>query len=349
MIPRRAVFHGVGRPFSIEAAPLPDALADGSVLVRVDLATICGSDLHTWLGRRPTPVPAVLGHEGIGHVVTAGRGAESWLHRRVTWSLAASCGGCVPCTRYGLPQKCVELKKVGHEARDAGDGWHGTYASHLVLPAGTHLVEVPASIADGVAAPANCAWATVAAILETLPQPCELAVVQGAGMLGLGACAMLRARGVDRVVVVDVVESRLEHAAAFGAEPALATARAHCAPQSADLVVELSGDPRVVAEGLDLLRPGGAYHFAGFVHPDSRFELAGDRLVRGCLVLRGFHNYAPRHLDQAVAFLANPPRVPWPELIPAPLPLARLDEAFALAAQRTRLRIAVRADPGPPP
>ncbi|MCC6784478.1 MAG: alcohol dehydrogenase catalytic domain-containing protein [Planctomycetes bacterium] len=333
----------------METAPLPDALADGSVLVRVDLATICGSDLHTWLGRRPTPIPGVLGHEGVGRVVAVGHGVGHWLGRRITWSLAASCGRCAACTRHGLPQKCRELKKVGHDALESGDGWHGTYASHLVLPAGTHLVEVPASIPDRVAAPANCAWATVAAMLETLPQPCELAVVQGAGMLGLGACAMLRARGVERVVVVDVAEPRLAHAAAFGAEPALATARAHCAPRSADLVVELSGDPRVVAEGLDLLRPGGAYHFAGFVHPDSRFELAGERLVRGCLVLRGFHNYAPRHLDQALAYLADPPQVPWPELIPAPLPLERLDEAFALAAQRTRLRIAVRADLGPPP
>ena len=68
-----AVWRGPGGGFAIERIPLPGSLADGEVLVRVRLATLCGSDLHTVAGERETPLPTVLGHEMVGDVLgTAG-------------------------------------------------------------------------------------------------------------------------------------------------------------------------------------------------------------------------------------------------------------------------------------
>ena len=63
-----AVWAGPEAGFSVDPLPLPD-LRPGELLVRTELATICGSDLHTINGDRPTPLPTVLGHEAIGHVV----------------------------------------------------------------------------------------------------------------------------------------------------------------------------------------------------------------------------------------------------------------------------------------
>ncbi len=256
---RAAIFDGAARPLRIAERALPERLGPGEVLVEVDLATICGSDLHTLSGRRREATPCILGHEGLGRAVACGAGREAWLGRRITWTIASSCGACPACVEHGLPQKCRALWKVGHAPLDDGCGWNGTYASHLVLRAGTHLVEVPAEIPDAVAAPANCALATVVAVLEELPRSCRRAVIQGAGMLGLYACALLREAGVARVIVVDVEPRRLEHVAAFGGEAALGSALERCEPDSVDLVVELAGDPTVLAEGLTLLRPGGAY------------------------------------------------------------------------------------------
>jgi len=90
-----------------------------------------------------------------------------------------------------------------------------------------------------------------------------------------------------------------------------------------------------------MLRPGGHYLFVGMVHPDSVLNITGESIIRGCVSLRGFHNYAPRHLDRAVAFLGESAALPWPTLVSPPLPLERLDEAFALSATRRWARVAV--------
>jgi putative phosphonate catabolism associated alcohol dehydrogenase len=338
---RAAIFDGAARPLRIEARELPRALGPGEVLIEIGLSTICGSDLHTWRGRRVEPTPCILGHEGVGVVVAAGTGREAWLSRRVTWTLAASCGACTACVEHGLPQKCRALTKVGHEPLESGSGWNGTYASHLVLRRGATLVEIPAELPDAVVAPANCALATMVAVTEDLPRSCRVAVVQGAGMLGLYGCALLRSRGVARVVVVDVAPERLEHVPAFGGEPSLGSAFERLGPASADLVIEVAGDARVFSEGLALLRPGGAYHLAGLVHPSAALALSGEALVRGCLSLRGFHNYAPRHLEQAIAFLLRERLLPWERLVSPPLPLERTREALELAERRNWPRVAL--------
>src|SRR5690606_40727707 len=102
-----AVWDGGG--FRVRDEPLPE-VAGGEALVRVAMATICGSDLHTITGDRDTPVPTVLGHEAIGTVVAAGADAVTFdggtLHPgdRVTWTIGAACGACRRCRR-GVPQK----------------------------------------------------------------------------------------------------------------------------------------------------------------------------------------------------------------------------------------------------
>ncbi len=109
---------------------------------------------------------------------------------------------------------------------------------------------------------------------------------------------------------------------------------------SADVVIEAAGTPCLVKEGLRLLRPGGHYLFVGMVHPDSMLEVSGEAIIRGCVSVRGFHNYAPRHLDRAVAFLSESP-LPWASLVSPPLSLESLAEAFTLSATRRWARVAV--------
>ena len=109
---RVQIFQGPERGFVWSRHPLPSALAPGEVLVKLRLATICGSDLHTVRGLRPERTPAVLGHEGVGTVIAMGdNGQRRQLSEgdRVTWSIADSCGRCVFCTTYGLPEKCQSV------------------------------------------------------------------------------------------------------------------------------------------------------------------------------------------------------------------------------------------------
>jgi threonine dehydrogenase-like Zn-dependent dehydrogenase len=156
-------------------------------------------------------------------------------------------------------------------------------------------------------------------------------------LLGLHGCALLRAAGVERVIVVDTDEVRLARVAEFGGE---AMHGADVPAKCADVVIEAAGVPSIVNEGLRFLRPGGHYLFVGMVHPDSALNITGEAIIRGCVSVRGFHNYAPRHLDMAVAFLKQS-ALPWASLVSPPLPLAQLDEGFALSATRRWARVAI--------
>lgn len=345
------VFHGAERGLQAARHPLPPELGPGEILVELSLATLCGSDLHTLSGQRLEPTPAILGHEGVGAVAglgpDAGRGASIQVGDRVTWTIADSCGSCPACAVNGLPQKCERLFKYGHARLDDGSGLNGCYASHIVLRAGTAVVPVPAGLSDAVVAPANCALATVINALEELPT-CRSALIQGAGLLGLYACALLAERGVERVYCADVDEGRLEWARRFGAIPLGGDAAGYgrlaaAEPRGVDSVLEVCGAAAVVEPGLGALRTGGQYLFVGLVHPDSALELTAEQVIRRCWTLRGFHNYAPRHLEQAIAFLAaTAESYPYGELVSPPLPLADLQDAVALAGTRQYLRIAIR-------
>jgi putative phosphonate catabolism associated alcohol dehydrogenase len=339
-----AVFRGPGQPFEFVERTLDVLLGSGQCLVEISLATVCGSDLHTVDGRRAEPTPCVLGHEGVGRVVAVGRdGDTGWVGRRVTWTLADSCGVCRACRDWSLPQKCERLFKYGHAPLDDGTGFNGTYASHVVLRAGTALFPLPDAVTDEMAAPANCALATMVAATEPLRAGGKTAVIQGAGLLGLFGCSLLRERGWQRVVVVDTNPARLELAPAFGGEPALNSAHGHVAAGTVDAVMEATGSAAVIAEGIELLRPGGQYQLVGLVHPDSRLDLTGEIIIRKCLTIRGTHNYAPGHLAAAIEFLNHQGRnLPWNRLVSPPLPLESLDTAIALARSGRWPRVAVR-------
>jgi len=192
------VWHGTDTGFTLESGPLPEPAA-GEVVVRVRMSTICGSDLHTIAGHRATPVPTVLGHEIVGTVVATGgtvtdhRGSPLAFGDRVTWTIGTSCGTCVRCVA-GVSQKCLTVRKYGHEKMS--DEWwlNGGFATHCHLPAGTGIVRVPASMSDEVATPANCATATVVCAARRARLTAgDTVVVLGCGMLGLTAAPWSRA------------------------------------------------------------------------------------------------------------------------------------------------------------
>jgi putative phosphonate catabolism associated alcohol dehydrogenase len=321
------------------------------VLVEITLATICGSDLHTIEGRRDGFLPTVLGHEAVGRVAASAR-LGVMPGQRVTWSLIDSCGVCPACVDYQLPQKCRSLFKYGHARLGDGSGLNGCYASHILLRPGTAVFAVPEDLSDELAAPANCALATIVSVLSDLPRPCRTAVVQGGGMLGLYACAMLSRAGVPSVFCCDVSQQRLALIEEFGgtalpAQPAqwrdVAARLLAASGGGVDLVVEVAGSPAAVPQGIAVLRPGGMYVWAGMVHPETMLHLTGEQVVRKCLTIRGVHNYAPPDLAEALRFLRETrDRFPYRKLVSPPVPLAELDHAFEVAGRREWLRVSVK-------
>lgn len=143
----------------------PPELGPGEALANIDLATVCGSDMHTVSGRRPGPFPAILGHEAVGRIAATGAGSvRDYLGRelavgdRVVWSVTVYCGHCDRC-KAGMSAKCRTLLKTGHEPLNSGWALSGGYASHIHLLRGITLVSVPDELSDLAVAPSAYAAA----------------------------------------------------------------------------------------------------------------------------------------------------------------------------------------------
>lgn len=334
--------------------PVP---CSGEILVRVESCTLCGSDLHSFEGRRKVPVPTILGHEIVGRIEYFGpdaarvdaAGKSLTVGSRVVWGLVAACGDCFYCQR-DLPQKCVRAVKYGHEAFRVGYELLGGLAEHCLLMPGTAIVCVPDEVSLNTISPASCATATIAAALETIDTLQDRVVcIAGAGLLGLTASAMSRHRGAAAVVVCDLHEERRTLAKEFGAT--------HCVrpneiddvlnnvtgSHGVDVALELSGSPDAFHSLWPQLRLGGTLILVGAVFPSEPIALAMEQIVRRNLTILGIHNYAPRHLSQAVEFLQQAQGTyPFEKIVSKWFSLSHIDEALAAAANPANVRIGVK-------
>ncbi|MEE1821186.1 zinc-binding dehydrogenase [Streptomyces sp. BE20] len=333
----------------MEQQPLP-RLLPGEVLVRIELATVCGSDLHTIAGHRPTPLPTVLGHEAVGVVEAVGGspvladGRPVVPGQRVTWTIGTSCGTCRRCTR-GVPQKCESVRKYGHEAITDHWRYNGGLATHCHLVAGTGLVAVPEELPAEVAAPANCATATVVcAARRTELAAGDNVVVIGCGMLGLTAVAYALDRGARNVIACDVDAGRRHLALEFGADVACSPGALETAVKEfgADVVLELSGHHRAVQSALDLVGLDGRVALVGSVSPGPQVAFEPNTFVRNLTRVVGSHNYTVEDLTEAVDFLVRTPvQDRFARLVPDSFPLTDIDAAVAVARTGAAPRIAV--------
>ncbi|MFD4440535.1 zinc-binding dehydrogenase [Nocardia sp. NPDC058519] len=295
-------------------------LTDGEILVRVRLATVCGSDLHTVTGRRSGACPSILGHEAVGDVVAVGAGAPVSVGQRIVWSVTVACGDCARC-RAGRTAKCSAVRKVGHEPFHGDWPLSGAYAEHIVLPHGTATAVVPPGLPDSVAAPAACATATVMATIEAAGSVRGRRVlVAGAGMLGLTAVAACSEAGAE-VQAVDIDPERLTMAPQFGAVTA--------DTDPVDIAIDFTGSANAIDAALRRLDIGGVLVLAGSVAPGPSLAVDPETLVRRWLTITGVHNYEPRHLGRAVDFLHRTVgRYPWYDVVADPVPLAQLSTAL---------------------
>jgi putative phosphonate catabolism associated alcohol dehydrogenase len=342
---RYARWDGVGKPFALVSGSTARTPGPGALLVRIDLATVCGSDLHTVEGRRPAPAPSVLGHEQVGTVVGVGPGGVRCVDgspvvpgMRVVWSVTASCGECGRCVRR-MPHKCLRLRKYGHEPLSEDEPLTGGFATHCVVLPGTAVVAVPPEVPGEVAGPASCATATAAAAVAAAgPLRGRRVLVTGAGMLGLTATAMAAVAGA-RVVALDPDPARRGQALAFGASE---VGDVSAGPEPVDVAMDFSGRSSAVQLCLDALTVGGRAVLVGSVAPDEDVALNPERMVRGLHTVTGVHNYRPEDLASAVRFLAGHHRAfPFASLVGRAYPLDQMDAAIDAAHRGPAPRQAV--------
>jgi len=99
----------------------------------------------------------------------------------------------------------------------------------------------------------------------------------------------------------------------------------------------------VVVDGIRLLKPGGLYLLLGMVHPHSQLNITGEQIIRKCLTVKGIHNYAPQHLNQAVEFLDRTiDKYPYAEVMGPTYDLIDLPVAMKVAIEKLYNRVLVK-------
>lgn len=339
------------------AIPVPSA---GEVLVRIELASICGSDLHTFMGRRSEPTPTILGHEAVGRIEQLGSDGLKDLHGnaleigdRITWGVAASCGTCDRC-RSGLPQKCRKLFKYGHAEATGPKALSGGLSEFLLLHHGSKILKLSSELPLEVACPANCATATVAACFRQAGEVANKSVlIFGAGMLGLTAAAMASDRGATQIAVVDTTSARLNRATRFGATHTIEwSPSSHSLNQllldsrcttEFDVQLELSGASDACQNALQLAAVGGTIILAGSVMPSPDWPVSPEQIVRNCLTIRGVHNYAAQDLVSGIDFLERThTQFPFHELVERTFALEDINSALRWAMDNRPIRVAIQ-------
>ena len=264
------------------AGPGPDEL-----LVRIEAAGLCHSDLSVVDGNRPRPLPMLLGHEAAGVVEAAGENvSDVKAGQRVVMTFLPRCGHCPACATDGLTP-CIP----GSAANGAGtllDGdirldRHGQpvfhhlgvsgFATHAVVDRRS-VVAVDPDVPPVVAALLGCAVLTGGgAVLNVAkPRPGQTVIVVGLGGVGMAAALTALATDDVRVVGVDQVPGKLDRARALGVHQT-------CTPEQAGdlkapVVIEAAGHPAALETAIGLTGPGGRTITVGLPHPDARISVS---------------------------------------------------------------------------
>jgi L-iditol 2-dehydrogenase len=297
---RAAILHGPC-DLRVEDVPEPEA-GPGEVVVRVEAATTCGTDVKMWRRGHPIlpPYPARFGHETAGIRDDTGE--------RVLVGDSLACGRCGPC-RAGRPQICRSPRWI-----------LGGFADAIVAPEAA-LHRVP----DGLDAAAAAMAEPLAAALHAVERAPAVKLAPDAGVLGGGPmgqmlAALLLAEG-RTVTVADRHAERRAQAEALGA---LAAAEL----DGHDVVFEAVGRPDAWRAAVQACAPGGCVVFVGGCAAGTDARLPTRPLHYDELDLRGAFHHAPPEVDRALALLAAG-SVDWRALAAGPIGLVELPQALA--------------------
>jgi L-iditol 2-dehydrogenase len=316
-----------------EPAPPP-----GHVLISVQAAGICGTDIHIYHDEFRSVPPVVLGHEVSGTIVEVGEGVTSVpVGARVTTeTYFSTCGACRFC-REGRVNLCPQRRSIGSAV-------NGGFTSLLVVPA-ANVHELPASLGfreGSLVEPLAC---VIHGVLDgPRIQPADLAVVAGPGAIGLLTLQVLKAAGVWVMMLGTSADAhRLELAKTLGAaatftvdrEDGQAAIREMSDGLGADLVFECSGAGQAAQNLLEMVRRGGQYAQIGLFGKPVAWNL--DQICYKELTVTGSNASVPSAWIRALDLL-DTGMVRLDPLISGVYPLEDWEEAFRTVENRTALK-----------
>jgi D-arabinose 1-dehydrogenase-like Zn-dependent alcohol dehydrogenase len=351
-IGKLACWMGYGKPFEIREYPVPDP-EPGAAVIKVAIANVCGSDMHYWKGEQDyakmgRPLPLNTGHEHMGTVHKLGAGvatdsAGEPLREgdRVIYRYFNPCMHCKACLQRNY-MSCPTRQANFLVSCEEWPHFQGGYGQYFYLRPNHAIFKLPDEITDEMAAGVNCAFTQVYAGLEIAEMKGgDTVVIQGAGGLGVYACAVAREMGAAKIIIIDGVDERLELASEFGADEFVdlreysnPAARIERVKQLADnwggnIVMELVGNPNVVDEGLRMTAPEGTYLEIGNINVGWEAKFDPSWIVFGNRRIQGVAHYEADHLKRALDLMIRTRnKYPYHKILSHKFPLDQINEAF---------------------
>lgn len=275
---KAAVLARYGAPLELREVPVPE-VEPGGILVRTEMAGVCGTDVHIWRGTLTARLPTILGHETVGRIIALGEavhhdaaGTPLEVGDRIIWTHVA-CGTCYWCRIAGQANICPNRKMYAYSSCEEPPYLLGGFAELVYVLPGAGVVKIPEEVPNAEVVGACCALRSVIRGFERLGglDIASTVAVQGSGPVGLYAGLIAKERGAGRVIVIGAPAHRLELARRWGADHAISIEELPDPAQRTelvkdltdgrgpDVVVECSGAPTAFNEGLEMIRPGGRY------------------------------------------------------------------------------------------
>jgi threonine dehydrogenase-like Zn-dependent dehydrogenase len=352
---RAVVMEAPGVPVAVREfeSPRPEP---GGIVLETILAEVCGTDVHLSHGRLSgVPYPIIPGHVSVGRIADMeGRvrdieGRDFERGDVVTFlDVHETCGHCWYCLVAKASTRCPARKVYGI-TYPACDGLLGGWSERIYLKPGVKVIRLPETldpdtfIGGGCGAPTAFHAARRAQIRMN-----DTVLVQGCGPVGLSAVAFARIAGAGEIIVIGDPRDRLNLALEMGADHVIALAEttpeerrrevhARTGGRGADVVIEATGNPAAIPEGMALARDNGAYVVVGQYTDCGGVEINPHTLInRKHLDVRGCWGSDFSHFHGAIHAMArHHSRIPWRKLAAWQYPLERAAEALAdVEAQR---------------
>jgi threonine dehydrogenase-like Zn-dependent dehydrogenase len=353
---KAAVLVEYGKPLEIREVAIPGVEPMG-ILVKVEMAGICGTDVHSQRGEltiKP-PLPTIPGHETIGRIVRLGAGRRIdvageplKIGDRIMWA-HIDCGECYGCEVARDSVQCVRRGFYGYFHPDLLMGGFAEY-SHIT-PA-TKVVKVPDELSDEEAIGVGCAFRTVVGGYERFGgiRFQENVVVQGSGPVGLYATIVAAESGAGKVIVVGAPSDRLELAKKWGATDVVSIDEVKDAGERKDrvlaltagrgpeVVIECSGVPIAFNEGLEMIQKGGRYLVMGQTSAQTIPMAPGLITGKGLTVIGGSGASIP-HYYKALQFIKNKRgEYPFADIVTHKFALGDIMKAYGVMASAEAIK-----------
>jgi len=299
---KAAIWYG-GKDIRIEEMPEPDFGRD-DVLVRVKAVGICGSDLHAYEGisKRRVP-PLVMGHEMAGEIADVGENVEILQKKdRVVVYPVLSCGECEYC-RSGNENLCRDIRFMGLHVP-------GGFAEYVAVP-----VDRCYKIAPGLAFEKACLTEPLAVavhVADSSPiRANDSILIIGAGAVGSMITQVVRLRTSGRIIVTDILGSRLDLAKKLGADVAINSREKDAVEEvlkltdgkGVDVSIEVVGIQSTVQQALASVKKGGTVIVVGLLEKNMEIDMM--RVVTNQLELHGSYIYSHYDFRSSMGLIAS--------------------------------------------